>query len=70
MVGSMPQSVLYSNLAMGILVFFLLIFSLPLNPTHLGMPTWDTVLHTTISFWSMPTYNITLARQPCRISAR
>jgi len=46
------QSVLYSNFAMGILVFLLLIFqaALPLNPTHLGMPTWDTVLHTTISF--------------------
>lgn len=46
------QSVLYSNLAMGILVFLLLIFQagLPLNPTHLGQPTWDTVLHTTISF--------------------
>ena len=46
------QSVLASNLAMAILVFLLLIFQamLPLNPTHLGMPTWDTVLHTTISF--------------------
>jgi len=46
------QSVLYSNFAVGILVFLLLIFQagLPLNPTHLGMPTWDTVLHTTISF--------------------
>ncbi|MBR8838366.1 MAG: potassium-transporting ATPase subunit A [Stigonema ocellatum SAG 48.90 = DSM 106950] len=46
------QCVLVSNLAMAILVFFLLIFQakLPLNPTHLGMPTWDTALHTTISF--------------------
>ena len=46
------QAVLCSNLAVGILVFLLLIFQgwLPLNPTNLGMPTWDTALHTTISF--------------------
>ena len=45
-------AVLVSNTAMGILVALLLVFqgSLPLNPTKLGMPTWDTVLHTTISF--------------------
>ncbi|MDF5733889.1 MAG: potassium-transporting ATPase subunit KdpA [Rhizonema sp. PD38] len=45
-------AVLISNLAMAILVFLLLMFqaSLPLNPTGLGMPSWDTVLHTTISF--------------------
>lgn len=46
------QAVLVSNSAMAILVFLLLIFQggLPLNPTGLGMPTWDTALHTTISF--------------------
>ena len=46
------KSVLISNSAMAILVFFLLMFQarLPLNPTDLGMPTWDTALHTTISF--------------------
>ncbi len=45
-------AVLVSNSAMAILVFFLLMFQarLPLNPTGLGMPTWDTALHTTISF--------------------
>ncbi|MBD2777681.1 potassium-transporting ATPase subunit KdpA [Iningainema tapete] len=45
-------AVLISNLAMGILVFLLLMFQkwLPLNPTNLGMLTWDTALHTTISF--------------------
>jgi len=46
------KAVLISNSAMAILVFLLLIFQgwLPLNPTNLGMPTWDTCLHTTISF--------------------
>ncbi len=46
------RAVLISNSAMAIGVFLLLIFqaSLPLNPTHLGMMTWDTALHTTISF--------------------
>ncbi len=46
------QAVLISNSAMAILVFLLLMFQakLPLNPTGLGMPTWDTALHTTISF--------------------
>ncbi|MBV8886231.1 MAG: potassium-transporting ATPase subunit A, partial [Chroococcidiopsidaceae cyanobacterium CP_BM_RX_35] len=41
-----------SNSAMAILVFLLLMFQggLPLNPTGLGMPPWDTALHTTISF--------------------
>ncbi len=45
-------AVIYSNIAMGILVFLILMFQglLPLNPTGLGMPTWDTALHTTISF--------------------
>ncbi len=46
------QAVLISNLVIAISVFLLLIFQarLPLNPTGLGMPTWDTALHTTISF--------------------
>ncbi|SRR5579883_135918 len=45
-------AVLISNASMGLLVYLLLIFQakLPLNVTHLGMPTWDTALHTTISF--------------------
>jgi potassium-transporting ATPase potassium-binding subunit len=45
-------AVLYSNIMMGILVFSILMLQgiLPLNPTRLGMPTWDTALHTTISF--------------------
>ncbi|QIR41130.1 potassium-transporting ATPase subunit A [Tolypothrix sp. PCC 7910] len=46
------KAVLYSNLVMGILVFFILIFQgwLPFNPTNLGTPSWDLALHTTISF--------------------
>ncbi len=46
------KAVLISNSVMAILVFLLLMFqaSLPLNPTGLAMPTWDTALHTTISF--------------------
>ncbi|NEQ24869.1 MAG: potassium-transporting ATPase subunit KdpA, partial [Microcoleus sp. SIO2G3] len=45
-------AVLITNSVMGILVFLVLMFQkwLPLNPTGLGMPTWDTALHTTISF--------------------
>ncbi|MBW4618221.1 MAG: potassium-transporting ATPase subunit A [Cyanosarcina radialis HA8281-LM2] len=46
------RNLLYSNLAMGVLVFLLLMLQglLPLNPTGLNAPTWDTALHTTISF--------------------
>ncbi|WP_413171876.1 potassium-transporting ATPase subunit KdpA [Anabaena azotica] len=46
------KAVLYSNLVMGILVFFILITQgfLPLNPTELKAPSWDLALHTTISF--------------------
>jgi K+-transporting ATPase ATPase A chain len=46
------RAVLYSNLAMAVLIFtiFMLQGVLPLNPTQLGAPTWDTALHTTISF--------------------
>ncbi|HEY9627922.1 MAG TPA: potassium-transporting ATPase subunit KdpA [Coleofasciculaceae cyanobacterium] len=46
------RAILYSNLVMGLLVFFLMMNQgwLPLNPSGLGAPTWDTALHTTISF--------------------
>lgn len=46
------RSLLYSNAAMGIFVFliFMLQGVLPLNATGLTAPTWDTALHTTISF--------------------
>ncbi|MEX0269284.1 potassium-transporting ATPase subunit KdpA [Leptolyngbyaceae cyanobacterium UHCC 1019] len=46
------RAVLYSNLAMAVMIFaiFMLQGGLPLNPTQLGAPTWDTALHTTISF--------------------
>ncbi len=46
------KALLYSNLVMGILVFLILMTQgwLPLNPTGLSAPTWDTALHTTFSF--------------------
>jgi K+-transporting ATPase ATPase A chain len=46
------RAILYSNIVMGLLIFFILMSQgwLPLNPTKLGAPTWDTALHTTISF--------------------
>ncbi|MEB3178671.1 MAG: potassium-transporting ATPase subunit KdpA [Nostocaceae cyanobacterium] len=46
------RSLLFTNAVMGIFVFLLLMLQgiLPLNPTGLGMPSWDTALHTTISF--------------------
>jgi potassium-transporting ATPase potassium-binding subunit len=46
------RAILYSNLAMAMLLFLMLMFQalLPLNPTGLGAPSWDTALHTTISF--------------------
>lgn len=46
------RAILYSNLVMAILIFFILMNQgwLPFNPTNLGAPTWDTALHTTISF--------------------
>ena len=46
------RAVLYSSFAMSVLVFLLIMFqgALPLNPTALSAPTWDTALHTTISF--------------------
>jgi len=45
-------ALLYTNLVMGILVYLILISQgyLPLNPTGLTAPSWDTALHTTISF--------------------
>ncbi|BAT54232.1 potassium-transporting ATPase subunit A [Nostoc sp. NIES-3756] len=46
------RAILYSNIVMGVLIFFILMNQgwLPLNPTKIGAPTWDTALHTTISF--------------------
>jgi K+-transporting ATPase ATPase A chain len=46
------RAIIYSNGAMGLLVFFLLMSQsfLPLNPTGLGNPTWHLALHTTLSF--------------------
>jgi potassium-transporting ATPase potassium-binding subunit len=46
------RAILFSNLAMAILLLAILMLQgiLPLNPTGLGAPSWDTALHTTISF--------------------
>lgn len=46
------RAVLYSNIAMGLLIFLIIANQgwLPLNPTGLSAPTWDLTLHTTISF--------------------
>ncbi|WP_427159708.1 potassium-transporting ATPase subunit KdpA [Aliinostoc sp. HNIBRCY26] len=46
------RAILYSNIVMGLLIFFILMNQgwLPFNPTKIGAPTWDTALHTTISF--------------------
>lgn len=46
------RAVICSNLAMAVLVALIFIFQgiLPLNPTSLSSPTWDTNLHTVISF--------------------
>ena len=46
------RAVLYSNLTMAVFLALILIFQpvLPLNPTGLGSATWDTNLHTVISF--------------------
>lgn len=46
------RAVLYSNLAMSLLLAFILFNQgwLPFNPTGVSSPTWDTNLHTTISF--------------------
>jgi potassium-transporting ATPase potassium-binding subunit len=46
------RAVLYSNMAMALLLAFILFNQgwLPFNPTELSSPTWDTNLHTIISF--------------------
>ncbi len=46
------RAILYSNVVMGLLIFFIISGQgwLPLNPTGIPAPTWDTTLHTTISF--------------------
>lgn len=46
------RAILYTNLFMGILVYSLIYFQrlLPWNPNGLGVPSWDIVLHTVISF--------------------
>jgi potassium-transporting ATPase potassium-binding subunit len=46
------RSLLYSNAAMALLLAFILFGQgwLPFNPTGLSSPTWDTNLHTIISF--------------------
>lgn len=46
------RAILYSNVVMGLLIFFIIMSQgwLPLNPTKLSAPTWDTAVHTTISF--------------------
>ncbi len=46
------RAILYSNLVMAIMLFMMIMFqgALPLNPTGLSAPSWDTALHTTISF--------------------
>ncbi|BAZ05160.1 potassium-transporting ATPase subunit KdpA [Calothrix sp. NIES-3974] len=46
------RAVIFSNLVMGIFVFFVFILQglLPLNPTNLTGVNWDLALHTAISF--------------------
>jgi potassium-transporting ATPase potassium-binding subunit len=46
------RAIFVSNLVMGIFVFiiFMTQAGLPFNSTNLAAPTWDTALHTTISF--------------------
>lgn len=46
------RAVLYSNVVMGLLIFGIIMLQpfLPLNPTAIPAPTWDTTLHTAISF--------------------
>lgn len=46
------RALLYSNIAMALLLAFILFNQgwLPVNPTGLNSPTWDTNLHTIISF--------------------
>ncbi|HEY9646150.1 MAG TPA: potassium-transporting ATPase subunit KdpA, partial [Chroococcidiopsis sp.] len=46
------RAIIYSNIVMAGLIFAIITGQqfLPFNPTGLPAPTWDTVLHTTISF--------------------
>ncbi|MEH1777618.1 potassium-transporting ATPase subunit KdpA [Nostoc sp.] len=46
------RAILCSNIMMGIAVYLLIYFQrlLPWNPNGFGAPTWDVLLHTTISF--------------------
>jgi potassium-transporting ATPase potassium-binding subunit len=46
------RSLLLSNLVMAVFIYLIFAFqgSLPLNPTGLSAPSWDTSLHTAISF--------------------
>lgn len=46
------RAILYCNGAMGLLIFAIITLQpyLPFNPTGVGAPTWDTILHITISF--------------------
>ncbi|MCP6760635.1 MAG: potassium-transporting ATPase subunit KdpA [Fischerella sp. CENA71] len=50
--GQYIRAVLFSNLIMGVAVYFILYFQgiLPLNPMNLKALRWDLALHTTISF--------------------
>lgn len=50
--GQYIRSVLISNLLMGILVYLLIYFQrvLPWNPNGFGIPSWDTMMHTVVSF--------------------
>jgi potassium-transporting ATPase potassium-binding subunit len=50
--GAYLRAILWTNLVMGCGVFGLLMAQgyLPLNPTQLPSPPWDTILHTTIAF--------------------
>ena len=46
------RATLYSNFVMALMLFLMITFqgALPFNPTGLSAPSWDTSLHTTISF--------------------
>lgn len=46
------RAILYCNVVMGVLIFSIIMLQpfLPLNPTGIPAPTWDTALHTAISF--------------------
>lgn len=46
------RAILYTNLLMGLLVYSLIYFQrlLPWNPNGFGAITWDTLLHTVVSF--------------------